>query len=229
MAFEAHVVTAYAALGREVPPDWYELPAFYFTNPAAVLGPFDDVRISPGSAAFDYELEVGVVIGTAGRDLDPGEGEAHVAGYTVLCDWSARDVQAREMALGLGPAKGKDGATSIGPYLVTPDELPARVEGRAPSLPMSAAVNGEVLSRGDLADLYWSVGELLAYASRGTELRPGDVLGTGTVGTGCLLELRAGSPGVPWLAPGDRVTLEVAHLGRISAGILPATPVRPLR
>jgi 2-keto-4-pentenoate hydratase/2-oxohepta-3-ene-1,7-dioic acid hydratase in catechol pathway len=229
MAFEQHVVTASAALGRDVHPDWYELPVFYFTNPAAVLGPGDDVPVSPGSAAFDFELEVAAVVGTPGADLDPAEAEAHIAGYTVLCDWSARDVQAREMTLGLGPAKGKDGATTLGPYLVTPDELPSRSAGRAPSLAMTAAVNGEVVCRGDLADLYWSFGELLAYASRGTEVRPGDVIGSGTVGGGCLLEVRTADPTQSWLAPGDRVRLEVDVLGVVEAGIVAGAPLRPLR
>lgn len=229
MAFEQHVVTASAALGREVHPDWYELPVFYFTNPAAVLGPADDVPVSPGSAAFDFELEVAAVVGTPGRDLDPATAEAHIAGYTLFCDWSARDVQAREMTLGLGPAKGKDGATSLGPYLVTPDELPPRGDRLAPSLALTAAVNGEVLCRGDLADLYWGFGELLAYASRGTELRVGDVLGSGTVGGGCLLELRTADPARPWLTPGDRVRLEGGVLGAIEARVVPGGPARPLR
>ncbi len=231
MAFESHVVTANAALEREVHPDWYELPVFYFTNPAAVLGPRQDVPVSPGSSAFDYELEVGVVVGTPGRDLDPAEAAAHIAGYTVLCDWSARDLQAREMKLGLGPAKGKDGATSFGPYLVTPDELPDLGTGTAPALEMTASVNGEVWSSGNLADLYWNIGALLAYASRGTELRAGDVLGSGTVGTGCILELAVthGAETRPYLRPGDRVRLEVAGLGIIESMVVAGPPVRPLR
>ncbi|WP_199506232.1 fumarylacetoacetate hydrolase family protein [Geodermatophilus sp. TF02-6] len=231
MAFEQHVVTASAALGREMHPDWYELPVFYFTNPAAVCGPADEVPVSPGSTAFDYELEVGIVVGTPGRDLDPATAEEHVAGYTIFCDWSARDLQAREMALGLGPAKGKDGATSLGPYLVTPDELAGHGGATAPDLGMRALVNGELWSSGRLSDLYWSVGQLLAYASRGTELRAGDVLGTGTVGTGCILELSAvhGADARPYLRPGDRVRLEVDLLGAIEAVIAPAAPVRPLR
>ncbi|TQN40994.1 2-keto-4-pentenoate hydratase/2-oxohepta-3-ene-1,7-dioic acid hydratase in catechol pathway [Blastococcus colisei] len=230
MAFEQHVVTASAALGREVNPDWYELPVFYFTNPAAVCGPTDPVAVSPGSSAFDYELEIGIVVGAAGRDLDPACAESHVAGYTVLCDWSARDLQAREMALGLGPVKGKDGATSLGPYLVTPDELPDRGAGNAPDVGMRALVNGELWSEGRFSDLHWTVGQLLAYASRGTALRPGDVLGTGTVGTGCILELSAvhGAETRPWLRPGDRVRLEVDLLGAVETTIQPAPPVRPL-
>lgn len=230
MAFEQHVVTASAALGRSVSPDWYELPVFYFANPAAVCGPTDEVAISPGSTAFDYELEVGIIVGTPGRDLDPTTAARHVAGYTVLCDWSARDLQAREMALGLGPVKGKDGATSLGPYMVTPEELPGSGSA-APDLGMRALVNGELWSSGRLSDLHWTVGQLLAYASRGTELRAGDVLGTGTVGTGCILELafRQGTEARPYLRPGDRVRLEVDTLGAIDTTIIPAPPVRPLR
>ncbi|GAB2932079.1 hypothetical protein GCM10027047_30560 [Rhodococcus aerolatus] len=231
MAFEDHVVTANRGLGRPTDPDWYELPVFYFTNPAAVLGPHDDVPVSPGSAAFDYELEVGIVVGTPGADLDPATAAEHVAGYTVLCDWSARDLQAREMGLGLGPAKGKDGATSLGPYLVTPDELPPVGAGTAPALAMSASVDGTEWSRGDLGALHWSVGQLLAYASRGTTLRPGDVIGTGTVGTGCILELAAthGAERYPYLTPGQRVRCAVERLGAIEARVVEGTPVRPLR
>jgi len=231
MAFEEHVVTASAGLGHQVHPDWYELPVFYFTNPAAVLGPFDDVAISPGSAAFDYELEVAAVVGTPGSDLGPDDAEDHIAGFLLFCDWSARDLQAREMALRLGPAKGKDSATSLGPYLVTPDELGDRGTGSAPSLAMTASVNGETWSSGDLADLHWSFGQLLAYASRGTTLRAGDILGSGTVGTGCILELSTthGPQARPYLVPGDRVRLAAGHLGAIEARIRPAVAVRELR
>lgn len=135
------------------------------------------------------------------------------------------------MPLGLGPAKGKDGATSLGPYLVTPDELPGIGAGPAPDLGMRALVNGEPWSSGRLSDLYWTVGQLLTYAPRGTELRAGDVLGTGTVGSGCILELAAvhGADARPYLRPGDRVRLEVDVLGAIEATIAPAAPVRPLR
>ncbi len=225
MAFEAHVLTAYAALGRDVPSTWYELPVFYFSNPAAVLGPYDDVPVSPGSTAFDYELEVAAVMGTAGSDLHPDEALAHVAGYMVLCDWSARDLQREEMKLGLGPVKGKDSATSFGPWLLTPDELG---DG---ALPMTAAINGEVWSSGTLADLHWSIAELVAYASRGTVVRPGDVLGTGTVGTGCILELQAthGAELRPYLLPGDKVRLEVEKMGAVDARVTTGAPVHPLR
>jgi len=221
MAFEEHVVTSSRALGLEVHPDWYELPVFYFSNPAAVQGPHDDVRISPESSAFDYELEVAAIIGEPGRDIAAGEAERHIAGYTILCDWSARDLQEREMRLNLGPAKGKDTATSVGPVLVTPDELEPFRSRKGFDLAMTASVNGRAYSAGNLADIYWSFAELTAYASRGTELRTGDVIGSGTVGTGCILELSrtGGLDTYPWLRPGDVVELTVARLGSITATV----------
>ncbi|MGH9115978.1 MAG: fumarylacetoacetate hydrolase family protein, partial [Acidimicrobiales bacterium] len=189
MAFEEHVVTSSRAMGHPVGQVWYDQPLFYFTNPAAVLGPRDDVAIAPGSERFDYELEVAAVIGLPGRDLDPSGAEDHIAGYVVFCDWSARDIQAAEMKGNLGPAKGKDSATSLGPWMVTPDELAPLRAGNAYDLEMAASVNGRVWSRGNMSTIYWSFGQLLAYASRGTELRTGDIVASGTVGTGCILEL----------------------------------------
>ncbi len=230
-AFEEHVKTSARALGREVSPVWYEIPLFYFTNPAATRGPCDDIPVTPGSARFDYELEIAAVVGRPGSDLDPGVAERHIAGYMVMCDWSARDLQAQEMAGRLGPAKGKDSATSFSAFLVTPDELEDRRAGNAYDLEMTASVNGRPYSRGRFSAIYWRFGELLAYASRGTTLRSGDVIGSGTVGTGCILELSAvhGHDSYPWLRPGDRVRLEVDRLGVISSTIGPAAPVIPLR
>ncbi len=230
-AFEEHVVTAHRARGREVHPSWYELPVFYFSNPAAIIGPYDPVPIAPGSQRFDYELEIGAVVGRAGSDLSPQDAEKHIAGYLVLSDWSARDLQAEETRHGLGPVKGKDTATSIGPYLVTPDELADVRSGNAYDLTMAATVNGKPYSAGNFADIYWTYGQLLAYASRGTRLVPGDIIGSGTVGTGCILELSLvhGSEEYPWLRVGDRVRLEVQRLGAIEAEIVPGQPVIPLR
>jgi 2-keto-4-pentenoate hydratase/2-oxohepta-3-ene-1,7-dioic acid hydratase in catechol pathway len=231
MAFEEHVVTSMTALGRTVDPVWYQIPVFYFTNPAAVRGPSDDVEISPGSRQFDYELEVAVVIGRPGRDIRPEDAESHVAGYTILCDWSARDLQDVEMRQGLGPAKGKDGATSLGPWLVTPDELEDARSGNGFDLRMTATVNGKEYSRGNLSDLHWSFAQMISYASRGTTLRPGDVLGSGTVGTGCILELSRvhGQEAYPYLSPGDDVRLDVDRLGSLRGRIQPAGDVVPLR
>ena len=155
-AFEEHVKTSAQALGREVSPVWYEIPLFYFTNPAATRGPCDDIPVTPGSARFDYELEIAAVVGRPGSDLDPAVAERHIAGYMVMCDWSARDLQAQEMAGRLGPAKGKDSATSFSAFLVTPDELEDRRAGNAYDLEMTASVNGRPYSSGDV------LGHLLA-------------------------------------------------------------------
>lgn len=224
LSFEEHLRNAVHALGRsDPPPVWFEQPVFYFSNPAAILGPDEEVPISPGCEAFDYEVEVAAVVGRAGSDLTPAEAEGHIAGYTIFCDWSARDVQRRESTAGLGPAKGKDGATSTGPALVTPDELEPYRSGSGFRLAMRGSVNGRELGGGTWADIHWSFGQMLAYASRGTQLRPGDVIGSGTVGTGCLLELSHlhGAERYPWLQPGDVVTIEVEQLGALSGRIVP--------
>ena len=230
-AFEQHVRTARQRRGLDMEPDWYELPVFYFTNPAAIVGPGADVAIPPGSEQMDFELEVAAVVGRGGADLAPDAAERHIAGYCVMNDWSARDLQRREMRLSLGPAKGKDFATSLGPYLVTPDELEVRRKGRAFDLSMTATVNGRSYSHASLADIYWSFGEMLAYASRGTRLMPGDVIGSGTCGTGCILELSQvhGEDAYPWLVPGDEVVLEVEGLGRLPNRVVTGKPSVPLR
>jgi 2-keto-4-pentenoate hydratase/2-oxohepta-3-ene-1,7-dioic acid hydratase in catechol pathway len=230
-AFEQHVKTARQRRGLEMDPDWYELPVFYFTNPAAIIGPNDDVAVPPGSAALDFELEVAAVVARSGSDLDPDEAEGYIAGFCVMNDWSARDLQVREMKQSLGPAKGKDFATSLGPYMVTADELDPYRKGRAFDITMTAEVNGKEYSRASLADIYWSFGEMLAYASRGTRIEPGDVIGSGTCGTGCILELSLvhGQEAYPWLRPGDEVVLEVEHLGRLASRVVEGPPLRPLR
>ena len=172
MAFEAHVANARRAGGAEVPKEWYEIPVFYFSNPAAIYGPEEPVPYPDGTEELDYELECAAIIGADGQ----------IGGFTVLNDWSARDLQRQEMRVGLGPAKGKDFATSIGPVLVTPDEF----DGTAGA--MVARINGEERSRGNLDDMYHTWDALLAHAARNTTLRPGDVIGSGTVGNGCILE-----------------------------------------
>jgi 2-keto-4-pentenoate hydratase/2-oxohepta-3-ene-1,7-dioic acid hydratase in catechol pathway len=230
-AFEQHVRTARQRRGLEMDPDWYELPVFYFSNPVALIGPFDDVDVPPGSSALDFELEVAAIVGRGGPDLHPDTAERHIAGFCVMNDWSARDIQRREMKLSMGPVKGKDFATTLGPFMVTPDELEPYRKERAFDLTMVARVNGKEYSRASLADIYWSFGEMLAYASRGTEVVPGDVIGSGTCGTGCILELSLvhGEDRYPWLQPGDVVELEVEHLGRVANRVVEGKPLEPLR
>lgn len=229
MSFESHVSSSMRAMGQDIDPGWYEQPVFYFSNPAATRGPNDDIAISPGSEKFDYELEVAVVVGRAGSDLSAHDASEHIAGYVVLCDWSARDLQEQEMRQRLGPAKGKDSATSLSGCLVTPDELEPFRRGHSLDLAMRATVNGTLYSEGNLADIHWSFAEMLAYASRGTTVLPGDVIGSGTVGSGCILELSRvhGLERYPYLKPGDEVHLEVDQIGSVRSRITAAGPLTP--
>jgi 2-keto-4-pentenoate hydratase/2-oxohepta-3-ene-1,7-dioic acid hydratase in catechol pathway len=212
-AFEQHVRTANENRGRNVPKEWYEIPVFYFSNHAAIYGPDDVIPYPRRSSALDYELEVACVIGKEGRDIPADRAEDYIFGYMIFNDWSARDIQRQEMAVGLGPAKSKDFASSFGPYLVTPDELADRHTGRPGvyDLEMIARVNGVERSRGNWKDLYWSFGQMIERASEGVTLRPGDVIGSGTVGTGCLLELTRAQG--PYLQLDDVVELEIERLG----------------
>lgn len=230
-AFEQHVKTARQRRGLDMDPDWYELPVFYFSNPYAVVADGADVAVPPGSKELDFELEVAAIIGRGGADLTPQQGEQSIAGFCILNDWSARDIQRREMKLSMGPVKGKDFATSLGPMLVTPDELEDARSGHAYDLTMSASVNGRELSHASLAEIYWSFGEMISYASRGTRIETGDVIGSGTCGTGCILELALvhGGDAYPWLKPGDEVVLSVDRLGSLSNRIVAGAPLRPLR
>jgi fumarylacetoacetate (FAA) hydrolase len=217
-AFEQHVATARRRRGLEMLPEWYDVPVFYFSNVASIVGHGQPVRKPPDSEELDYELELGVVIGREGGDIPVEEADDYIAGFTIINDWSARDLQRKEMKVGLGPAKGKDFATSVGPWLVTPDELEERVlpdrrRGRRYDLEMRAFVNGREYSRGNARDMHWTFAELIAHASRNTRLLPGDLIGSGTVGTGCILELHDDSH--PWLQPGDVVRFEIGLLGAL--------------
>ena len=231
LCFLDHLRATRRATGQseELEPVWFQRPAFYFTSPAGVLGAHDDVAIAPGSRWFDLELEVGAVVGRGGRDLDPATAESHLAGYTLMCDWSARDLQTSEMAQGLGLAKSKDCGLTLGPALVTPDELAHHRRDGVLSFELSVAVNEEQLTTGTLAQMDWSFGELLAYASRGTDLVPGDVLGSGTVPGGCLVEHLTTPPDEGhWLVPGDVVSLRGDGLGKTRQTVV-AAPRPPHR
>lgn len=212
-AFEQHVRTANANRGRDIPPAWYEMPVFYYNNPNTLYGPEDVIPYPAYTQALDFELEIGFVLGSGGQDLSEDTAARSIFGYTIFNDWSARDEQRKEMSVGLGPAKGKDFASSIGPVLVTPDELAAKATGRLGvyDLRMQARINGQTVSDASFASIHYSPAQMIARASNSAPLQPGEFCGSGTLGGGCLLELRRGEG--PWLQPGDEVELEIELLG----------------
>jgi 2-keto-4-pentenoate hydratase/2-oxohepta-3-ene-1,7-dioic acid hydratase in catechol pathway len=218
-AFERHVATARAGRGLEMDPEWYERPVFYFSNPGALLGPGADVATHPRTERLDFELELAWLIGWDVTGADESTAAAAIVGYTVMNDWSARDVQREEMTLNLGPAKGKDFATSLGPVLVTADEFDPTAGA------MRAWVNGTPYSDADLSECHWSIAAMTAYAAEATVVRAGDVCGTGTCGTGCILELSLthGEEKYPWLRPGDLVELEIDGIGRLANRVVAAS------
>jgi fumarylacetoacetate (FAA) hydrolase len=218
-AFEGHVKTMWERRGGTVPEAWYRIPIFYFSNVSEIRGPGAPVWCPAASQELDYELEVAALIDTTVTDLSPERGEEAIGGYLNFNDWSARDLQREETTVRLGPAKGKDFASSIGPWLVTPDELADARRGKGYDLAMTATVNGTELSRGTWADAQFSFGEMIARASADARLRPGDLIGSGTVGTGCLLEVRDEIL-KRYLDPGDEVTLAVDRLGALTTPIV---------
>jgi fumarylacetoacetate (FAA) hydrolase len=218
-AFERHVGTMWKRRDMEIPEAWYRLPIFYFSNVSEIRGPGDAVWAPRGSAELDYELEVAALVDTPVRDLDAARGEEAIGGYLVLNDWSARDLQRDESTVRLGPAKGKDFASTIGPWLVTPDELADRRTTKGYELHMTATVNGDELSRGTWSSAHFSFGEMVERASADVLLRPGDLIGSGTVGTGCLLEIRDEKL-KRYLEPGDVVTLAIERLGELTAPVV---------
>lgn len=214
-AFEQHVKTCRGHRGLDMVPQWYQVPVFYFSNPVAIIGDGDTVSAPQGSAALDYELELACVVGTAARDLPADDSALDcLAGFTIMNDWSARDIQRAEMAVGLGPSKSKDFATSLGPRIVPVAELHDVYRDGRFHLTMTASVNGKQYSSGNAGTMYWTWPQVLAHASRDTQLRPGDVIGSGTVGTGCILELTPEAVG-GWLKPGDVVELTIERLGTL--------------
>lgn len=212
LTFERHFELMLADADGNLPQEWYEFPAFYFTSPHDVIGP-DGVVQPPDTHELDYELEVAVVIGKDGRNLTPEQAVDHIAGYVLFNDFSARDIQAREWPIGMGPSKCKDFGGALGPALVTPDELegePGRPRGT-----LRARVNGTLYSEGELGEMRYDFAQLIAHASAGSYVRRGDVLGSGTCASGCIAELAKthGTAAYPWLAAGDVVELSHDVLG----------------
>jgi 2-keto-4-pentenoate hydratase/2-oxohepta-3-ene-1,7-dioic acid hydratase in catechol pathway len=218
-AFEDHVKAARARRGLEMIPEWYEFPAFYYSNPTVIIGPDDNVPYPSYTKALDFELEIACVIGQPGENISESKAESHIAGYMIMNDWSARDIQQREMKIGLGPAKAKDFATSLGPWLVTRDELEDRLVNPGKfRLEMTATVNKKQLSKSNMEKMHWTFPQMIARASQSVELQAGDVFGSGTAGTGCILEL--GTEVHRWLQPGDVVELQVERLGTLANKIV---------
>ncbi len=213
--FEQHVKAARARRGLGMIPEWYEFPVFYFSNVASLYGADEPVPFPRHSQEVDFELEIAAVIGREGRDIAAEDAPSYIAGYMIMNDWSARDRWRKEAPLSMGPAKGKDFATSLGPWLVTPDELDDRRVGSGKDerydLTMTARINGDQLSSDNAKTMYYGFPQMIERASEDTRLRPGDVIGSGTCGTGCILEL--GTERHRWLLPGDVVELEIERLG----------------
>lgn len=232
-AFRQHVAAARRNRKAEMIPEFDQYPIFYFTNHHSIQGPGEILCMPDHFEKLDFELEVAIVIGKHGRNIKAAEADEYIAGLMIMNDMSARRLQMEEMLLNLGPAKGKDFSTVLGPWLVTPDELtayeiPAKENhtGKNWNLRMKCFVNGVQVSDGNAGDMDWTFAEIIERASYGVSLYPGDVIGSGTVGTGCFLELNGtGKLNDPnytaqWLQPGDLVEMEVDGLGRLSNTIV---------
>ena len=213
ISFEQHLKNASSKFGHQVAPEWYEMPIFYFTNHQAIYGPGQDIPRPPRETRMDYELEMGCIIGKAGRNIPAAEAENYIFGYTIFNDFTARAIQGKEMKCNLGPAKGKDFANAIGPYIVTKDELePTRDETGRFNVGMTSRINGQTLCNGNFNTIHYTFGQMMERASENNVmLYPGDIIGSGTVGWGSLIETNfdAHRP----LEPGDVVELEIDGLG----------------
>jgi len=222
MIFEEHVLPVWRQSGMSRGPDvWYERPIGYFSNAATMRGPRDPIEIPGGSERLDFELEVGAVMGRDACSVTPDEAAGHVAGFLILCDWSARDLQFREMDGRLGPFKGKDFCSSLGPVFVTPDELDGRRSGNGYDLLMTSTVNGRRYGSDRWSSAYWSFEELISYSSWNSRVEAGSIIGSGTCQGGCILELaiRHSADEYPWLAAGDEVMLSIELMGDIKATV----------
>jgi fumarylacetoacetate (FAA) hydrolase len=232
-AFRQHVAAARRNRKVDMIAEFDQYPIFYFTNHNAIQGPGDILCMPDHFQKLDFELEAAVVLGRKGRNIKASEADDYIAGYMIMNDMSARTLQMEEMLLNLGPAKGKDFSTVIGPIMVTPDELeaykvPAKANhtGNSYNLKMTCRVNGIQVSEGNMGDMDWTFAEIIERCAYGADILPGDVIGSGTVGTGCFLELNGTGllhdPAykVQWLQPGDVVEMEIDGLGLLSNTIV---------
>ena len=231
-AFRQHVETSRRNRGLEMIKEFDDFPVFYFSNHNAIFGPYDDIKCMPSHfEKLDYELEIAILIGKEGKNIKSKNAKEHIAGFMIMNDMSSRGLQMKEMKLNLGPAKGKDFASVLGPYLVTPDELSGNVineddNGCNYDLEMTCSVNGKLLSKGNLKDMAWSFEKIIERVSYGASIYPGDIIGSGTVGTGCLLEingsnkLKSSNFTEIWLEENDVVEMKIEKLGKITNKII---------
>ena len=231
-AFRQHVETSRRNRGLEMSKEFDDFPVFYFSNHNAIFGPSDDIQCMPSHfEKLDYELEIAILIGKEGINVKAENAKEYIAGFMIMNDMSSRGLQMKEMKLNLGPAKGKDFASVLGPYLVTPDELSGNIinedgNGCNYDLQMTCSLNGKLLSRGNLKDMAWSFEKIIERVSYGATIYPGDIIGSGTVGTGCLLEingtnkLKSSDFTEVWLKENDVVEMEIEKLGKITNKII---------
>ena len=231
-AFRQHVETSRRNRGLEMIKEFDDFPVFYFSNHNAIFGPNDDIECMPSHfEKLDYELEIAILIGKEGRNIKAKNAKEYITGFMIMNDMSSRGLQMKEMKLNLGPAKGKDFASVLGPYLVTPDELSGNVVNKDDSsckynLEMTCSVNGKLLSKGNLKDMAWSFEKIIERVSYGATIYPGDIIGSGTVGTGCLLEINGTNKLKSfdfteiWLKENDVVEMEIENLGKITNKII---------
>ena len=231
-AFRQHVETSRRNRGLEMIKEFDDFPVFYFSNHNAIFGPNDDIQCMPSHfEKLDYELEIAILIGKKGINVKAENAKEYIAGFMIMNDMSSRGLQMKEMKLNLGPAKGKDFASVLGPYLVTPDELSGNIineddNGCNYDLQMTCSLNGKLLSKGNLKDMAWSFEKIIERVSYGATIYPGDIIGSGTVGTGCLLEingtnkLKSSDFTEVWLKENDVVEMEIEKLGKITNKII---------
>ena len=231
-AFRQHVETSRRNRGLEMIKEFDDFPVFYFSNHNAIFGPSDDIQCMPSHfEKLDYELEIAILIGKEGINVKAKNAKEYIAGFMIMNDMSSRGLQMKEMKLNLGPAKGKDFASVLGPYMVTPDELSGNIineddNGCNYDLQMTCSLNGKLLSKGNLKDMAWSFEKIIERVSYGATIYPGDIIGSGTVGTGCLLEingtnkLKSSDFTEVWLKENDVVEMEIEKLGKITNKII---------
>ena len=230
-AFREHVETSRKNRGLNMISEFDQFPVFYFSNHNTMFADGEEIKLMPDHfEQLDFELEFAIVIGKGGKNILSKDADQHIAGFCILNDLSSRRLQMEEMRLSLGPAKGKDFANIIGPYLVTPDELEPRgintPFGKKYDLSMKCYLNGEILSEGNSKDMNWTFAEIIERASYGVELYPGDLIGSGTVGSGCLLEIngtkKRENPNYKeiWISEGDEIEMQIDGLGKITNRII---------